>query len=108
MARDRSGERQAEDQDDWCDMKGQWVNCTMVLVKVAVPVCPGTLKTMVNPPDNPLPESVVVQVEIFVRKATSCSAMSVMTAVPVRVLPDTVPTNVPVIPPSRTFPDTAL
>ena len=80
----------------------------MVLVSVAFPFSPGTLKTMVNPPDIPLEESVVFQVEIFVLKVMSCSVMSAMTAVPVSVLPDTVPTNVPVIAPSRTFPDTAL
>jgi len=89
-------------------MKGQWVNCTIVLVSVAAPLSPGTLKTMVNPPDNPLEESVVFQFEILVVNVTSSSVMSVMTAVPVRVLPETVPRNVPVIAPSRTFPDTAL
>jgi len=89
-------------------MKGQWVNCTIVLASVAAPLSPGTLKTMVNPPDNPLEESVVFQFEILVVKVMSSSVMSVMTAVPVRVLPETVPRNVPVIAPSRTFPDTAL
>ena len=44
----------------------------------------------------------------FVLKVTSCCVMSVMTAVPVSVLPEAVPENVPVICPSRTFPDTAL
>ena len=79
-----------------------------MVVIVALPVCPATRKTTVNPPDNPVEESVVFQVGMVVLTVTSCSVMSAMTALPVRLLPDAVPTNVPVTAPSRTVPDTAL
>jgi hypothetical protein len=58
---------------------------------VALPVIPVTRKTIVNPPDNALPEIVVFQAVMVTLAVTPSLDRSVITAVPLSVLPETVP-----------------